>query len=265
MRQARVKLRCAALLLALAALTGVACGSGAKSDSLNVYAAASLREAFSDIAGAFEAQRPGATVSLNFAGSQSLRTQIEHGAPADVFASANPFHTDALAAQGVLDGPAQVFTRNQLVLAVPAGNPARIAGLDDLVRDGLRIVVAGEAVPAGRYTRIAIAQYARAIAQSDFPDRVLQQVVSFETNVRMVVAKLELDVADVGVVYRTDIIASDGRLEAIALPTVAEVDAPYPIVALRTSSAPLARAFIDFVVGPSGQRILQAHGFRPAG
>ena len=265
MGQSGAKLRGVALFLALAALTGAACGSGAGSDSLNVYAAVSLREAFSDIARAFEAQRPGATVRLNFAGSQALRTQIEHGAPADVFASANPFHTDALAAQGVLDGPVRVFAHNQIVLAVPAGNPARVAGLDDLIRTDLRIVLAGDAVPAGRYARIAITRYAQAIAQSDFLDRVLRRVVSFETNVRLVRAKLELDVADVGVVYRTDVIASDGRLESIALPPVAAVDAPYPIVAIRTSAAPLAPAFIEFVLGTSGQRILQAHGFRRAG
>ncbi len=239
-----------------------ACGGDPDRAELEVFAAASLREAFTEIATEFERTHPDVRVTVNFAGSQTLRTQIEQGARADVFASADLSHAEALDSQGMLDDAPVVFARNQLVLAVPESNRAGIVQLEDLTRPGLRIVMATEAVPAGNYARQALARFAAATGDPEFPGQVLGLVSSFETNVRLVAAKLELGEADAGFVYRTDVLASEGRLNAILLPAAASLDGPYPIAVVRqTARTGQARAFMTFVRGAAGQRILRNHGF----
>ncbi len=244
------------------ALAIAGCGGDSDRAELEVFAAASLREAFTEIATEFERIHPDVRVIVNFAGSQTLRTQIEHGARADVFASADLSHAEALDSQGLLDDAPVIFARNELVLAVPESNPAELTRLEDLTRPGLRIVMATEAVPAGNYAREALARFAAATGAAEFPGQVLGLVLSFEPNVRLVAAKLELGEADAGFVYRTDVLASDGRLTAIALPAAALVDAPYPIAVVRDTVRPArARAFKAVVLGDAGQRILRDHGF----
>lgn len=233
---------------------------------ITVYAAASLRDAFTDIARAFEETPSAARIVLNFAGSQVLRAQIERGAPADVVATADEVHAQELEAAGLLAASSRTFAENLLVLAVPAGNPREIAHLTDLAVSDVRLVMGIADVPVGRYARSALERYAAAIGRDDFVGAVLDNVVSFETNVRLVAAKLELGVVDAGFVYRTDVLASDGALVEIPLPPEAAIAAPYPIaVTKRGADREAAAAFADFVHSPDGRRILTSHGFRPAG
>ena len=249
----------------VAMLVGGACGP-ARDDEITVYAAASLRDAFTEIAREFEAVRPNTRVVLNFAGSQVLRAQIQRGAPADVFASADEVHAQELAAAGLLATPPRAFAANTLAFALPADNPRGVARLEDLATPDVRLVMGVADVPVGRYARAALERHAAAIGRDDFVGAVLDNVVSFETNARLVAAKLELGVVDAGFVYRTDVLASDGALVEIPLPAEAVAAAPYPIaVTKRASGHASAKAFTDFVHSPAGQRILEAHGFQTRG
>ena len=232
---------------------------------LHVFAAASLREAIADAADAFQRAHPDVRIISNFAGSQVLRLQIESGARADLFVSASPDHLDALQRAGLLREPPTVVATNELVLAVPSGNPACISGIQDLTQAGRRVVMAAESVPAGAYARRMLARHAAASGHSAIADAVLQRVISFETNVRQVAAKLELGEADAGFVYRTDVLASDGRLQIIATPPQVQVTAQYPAAILRDAPNPqLAERFLAFLRSPEAQAILTRHGFGPA-
>ena len=229
---------------------------------VRVFGAASLSVAFSDLTAAFEAANPGVRVVANLAGSQVLRVQIEEGASADVFVSANEVHMGRLGVKGFLMEPIRVATWNDLVLAVPAGNPANVRTLGDLAGANRRVVMAGEAVPAGAYARETLARFASVSGKADVDDIILDRVISFETNVRLVATKLELGEADAGFVYRTDVRASDGRLEVVELPENIQVSARYPIAILREAKrADLAELFILFVRSDTGQMILHRNGF----
>jgi len=185
----------------LGLLLGVALTVRAGPRELEVYAAASLREAFGELGRQFEAKHPGTKLVFNLAGSQELRTQIENGAPADVFASADQKHMQALLA-AKLAGKPRIFARNEPVLVVPEGNPARIRGLRDLP-GAKRIVVGVPEVPIGAYT-LRILDAASERYGGDFRERVEARVVSRELNVRQVLAKVGLGEADAAIVYRTD-------------------------------------------------------------
>jgi molybdate transport system substrate-binding protein len=255
-------LRRNALLLGVAAALLGSGGLAHATEALRVFAAASLTEAFREAAAAFEATRPGVGVELNFAGSQVLRTQIEQGAPADVFASADLLHAEALRVPGLLR-PYRVFARNKLLVVVPATG-ARVKGLADLARPGITLVVAGDGVPAGRYTGQVIARLAASGRYgAGFEPRVRANVASQETNVRAVLAKVALGEADAGFVYLTDAAGSD-RVRTIGIPDPDNVIAEYPIGVLANSAQPAAaQAFVDLVVGDVGQAILRKHGFAP--
>jgi molybdate transport system substrate-binding protein len=232
--------------------------------TVNVFAAASLTDAFTELGKNFEAANPGVAVVFNFAGSQGLRTQIEEGAPADVFASANKTELDALVAGGLVtaDTP-QVFLTNKLVVILPAGNPARLEKLEDLANPGIKLVLAAEEVPVGKYAHQAL-EAMNGQFGSDFKDRVLANVVSNEDNVRQVVAKVQLGEADAGIVYTSDAIAAPA-LQTIEIPAELNVSANYPIAALTTSShTELANAFISYVLSTNGQAVLQKWGFAPS-
>ena len=251
-----------AFLLLAALLT--ACDA-APTQEVHVFAAASLREAITDTANAFQRDNPEVRVVSNFAGSQVLRLQIESGARADLFVSASPDHLDALQRAGLLQADPTVVATNELVLAVPADNPARISGIQDLTQAGRRVVMAAESVPAGAYARRMLALHAAATGRPELADAVLQRVISFETNVRQVAAKLELGEADAGFVYRTDVLASDGRLQVIETPSQVRVTADYPAAVLRDASNPaLGERFLTFLRSPEAQAILTRHGFAPA-
>jgi len=231
--------------------------------TLNVFAAASLTDAFTEIGKNFEAANPGVIVTLNFAGSQALRTQIEEGAPADVFASASGKEMDA-AVEGkfIADGVKQVFLTNKLIVILPTNNPAGLEKLEDLTNSGVKIVLAAEEVPVGNYARQAL-ELMNGSFGADFKDKVLANVVSNEDNVKQVVSKVQLGEADAGIAYVSDIVASSD-LKTIEIPTELNVIAKYPIAPLAASAnAEVAQAFVDYVLSAEGQSILQKWGFTP--
>jgi molybdate transport system substrate-binding protein len=230
---------------------------------LTVYAAASLTDAFTEMGKAFEASHPSVTLSFNFGGSQNLRTQIEQGAPADVFASANRKEIDALVTQDLVDAEAaKVFLTNQLVVILPKENPAGIASLEDLGRPGLKLVLAAEEVPAGRYAR-EVLDHLDVMFGSDYKDKVLANVVSNEDNIRQAVTKVQLGEADASIVYVSDAVAVP-ELQRIEIPANMNLIAHYPIAPLIGSpNLDLANEFIDIVLSPEGQATLEKWGFTP--
>src|SRR6266404_6670262 len=224
-----------------------------------VFAAASLREPFAEMGKRFEATHPGTKVVFNLAGSQELRTQIENGAPADVFASADQKHMQALVADK-LAGTPKVFARNEPVLVVPKGNPAKLAGLQDLPK-ARRIVVGVPEVPIGAYT-LRILDAASMQYGGDFRARVEARVASRELNVRQVLAKVSLGEADAAIVYRTDA-ATARKVEVISIPADLNVVAGYPIAVLTRARQPaLAEEFVRLVLSPAGREVLASFGFQ---
>ncbi len=245
----------AAGALAVAALGLGACGDGEEpTETITVFAAASLTEAFGELAAAFEAEHPGVTVRLSFAGSATLRTQVLEGAPADVFASASPEEVAALDAAGLVVEERALAT-NTLVIATGQDG---IETFEELTLPGLRLVLAAEDVPAGRYARESLA-----LAGTDFAERVLANVRSNEANVRATLAKVELGEADAAIVYASDLRLADAGIRAIAIPERFQVAAEYRIALLSESDA--ARAFVAFATSPQGMATLARHGFGAVG
>ena len=231
--------------------------------TLTVFAAASLTDAFTEIGKKFEALHPGATVTLNFAGSQSLRTQIEEGAPVDVFASANTMQMDAVVTSGfIAQNAPQMFLTNALIIIVPEGNPAGVNRVEDLANMGLKLILAAEEVPVGKYSRQAL-DLMNTRYGDGFKDKVLANVVSNEDNVKQVVAKIQLGEADAGIVYTSDAVAAP-ELPTVEIPLDVNVMAQYPIAPLLESDSPdLAMSFVDYVLSSDGQAALKKWGFGP--
>src|SRR5262245_45754094 len=226
---------------------------------LVVFEAASLKDVFAKLAQRFEKEHAGVKVIANAAGSQELRAQIEHGAAADVMASADRKHMDALAAQGLVVAPS-IFTCNEPVVIVRTALASTIKAFADLPR-AERIVIGAPEVPIGAYT-LQILQKAAAKYGADFPGRVQAKVASRELNVRQVLAKVVLGEADAGVVYRSDAIVAGAKVAVISIPPELNVSAEYPIAALKAAPHPeLARRFIDLVKSPAGTAALREAGF----
>ena len=237
-------------------------GATTEPRSLVVFAAASLTDAFQDLGRGFEAENPGVKVMFNFAGSQALRTQIEEGAAADVFASASLREMEVLAAAGMLAGVERTFATNLLTIIVPPDNPAGIESPRDLARPGVKLVLAAEEVPVGAYARQSIALLADSYGAS-FAEAVLENVVSNEDNVKQVVAKVQLGEADAGIVYETDALAA-ASLITIAIPREQNVAAECPVAVLaQTTNGNLASAFVEYLLSPDGLDALKRWGFRP--
>jgi molybdate transport system substrate-binding protein len=244
------------LLILLAPLPARA----APAADLVVFQADSLRDAFAKVAVAFQAAHPGARVIANAAGSQELRAQIQQGAAADLFASADRRQMEPLAAAGLVERPV-VFACNRPVLVTRPGLDA-IRGLADLPR-AERIVLGAPDVPIGAYTRLLLERAAAAYGP-DFPARVQARVASRELNVRQVLAKVVLGEADAAVVYASDAAAAGAKVRVVAIPPALEVVARYPVAVLRGAPHPaLAHAFVDLLRGPAGARILSRAGFVP--
>lgn len=225
--------------------------------TLTVFAAASLTDAFQEIAQGFETANPDVTVQISFAGSSNLALQLVEGAPADVFASANNRQMQVVRdAERLTDAP-QTFAKNRLVLIVPSDNPAGIQTLEDVASGGVLLVVAAEGVPVRDYTNTMLDNLA-AVYGEDFRSAVMNNIVSEEENVRQVAAKVALGEADAGFVYVSDVtpdIADD--VMALPIPDTFNTIATYPIGAINDTEQPeLAQAFIDYVLSDEGQDTL---------
>lgn len=235
-----------------------------QSQTLIVFAASSLSDAFESIAAAFEAQNPGVDVLFNFAGSSDLAAQLGNGAPADVFASANHRQMQAVIDDGRISDSPQIFARNRLILAVPDFNPAEIASLDDLTQPGINMVIATEAVPVREYTDSMLdAMAADPVYGEAYRQAFMANVVSEEPNVRQVAAKVALGEADAGIIYYSDVTPDIAdQVLIIPIPDAYNTIATYPIAALNDSpNAELASAFVTFVLSDEGQAILETWNF----
>ncbi len=236
--------RALAVLILAVALAAVAAGAASASpqgsNKLTVFAAASLTDVFPRIVSG---------PNYNFAGSNTLLAQIEQGAPADVFASANTAYPNQLYTEGKCEKPV-VFATNKLVVAIPKSNPGGIHSVFDLRRSGKRIVIASKGVPVGDYTRTLLANMGISKA-------VLANVVSNEPDVRSVLTKVALGEADAGFVYRTDVVSVKDKVSFIALPTWAQPPVRYAMCVLKSSSLKLgARTFVNVVLGKIGRKEL---------
>src|SRR5271157_1994801 len=238
--------------------------STAAPQTLTVFAAASLTGAFGDIGKGFEAAHPGVTVKFSFAGSQVLVTQIEQGAPADVFASADHKNMDALVTANLVASGYKDFATNLLTVILPPKNPANVQTLQDLAKPGLKLVLEDASVPAGNYARQILANMSKDPTYgSDFSTKVLANVVSNETDVKVVVSKVDLGEADAGIVYVTDA-SAQADLKTISIPNNYNVIAHYPIAALtKAPNAALASAFVAYVQSADGQAVMKKWGFSP--
>lgn len=233
----------------------------ASAANLTVFAAASLTDAFAEIGQAFDA-KTGHTTRFQFAGSQALRTQLDHGARADVYASANNAQFDPLVKSGLVTA-GQPFLSNRLAVIAPKNN-AKVQTLADLSKPGLKLVIADKAVPVGDYTRRMISAIDKSGAYGqDFSGRFLKNVVSEEPNVRQVALKVQLGEADAAVVYSSDVTpALRPSVRVITLPTRFNQSASYPIGTLKDAASPeAAQAFVKFVLSGEGQAILKKWGF----
>ena len=243
-------------------LTG--CGarqSAAAPQDLTVFAASSLTDAFTELAGAFEAANPGVQVVLNFASSSQLAAQLREGVAADVYASANPTQMqDVINAGRIKAGTEVPFVSNRLTTVVPADNPAGITALEDLTRPGVKLILAVDGVPVREYTDEIVAAMA-----ADFQAAFYSNLVSEEDNVRQVSAKIALGEADAGIVYTTDVTPDiANQVQQIAIPDAQNVIATYPIAPIADAPQPaLAQHFIDFILSQEGQSILARWGFGP--
>jgi molybdate transport system substrate-binding protein len=254
----------ATVLLILTILLPLSVSTAQPTTSLVVFAAASLTDAFEEIAINFEAANPGVEIAYNFGSSTTLATQVVEGAPADVFASANARQMQVVQDAGLIAGRPRTFVKNRLVLAIPFDNPANIQSLDDLATEGIKLVVAAPGVPVREYTETMLDRMSATPRYGEaFKQTVLDNVVSEEENVRQVVFKLTLGEADAGIVYLSDITPDvAAQVFTIPIPDAFNTIATYPLAALNTSAAPeTAQAFIDYVVSDAGQEVLVKWGF----
>jgi molybdate transport system substrate-binding protein len=222
---------------------------------LNVYAAASLTESFDQIKTALEKDHSGLSISNNYAGSQALVTQIQQGAPADVFASADQRNMQKLVDGGQVDTPV-TFAHNKLEIAVAPGNPKHITSLADLEKSGVNLVLEDPSVPAGNYAL-------QAFQKAGLP---APKAKSLELDVKSTLAKLTLGEADAVIVYVSDVKSAGDKVEGVQIPDSVNVVATYPIAVIKASKhAAAAQAYIDQILSPAGQAVLVANGFLPAG
>lgn len=232
---------------------GQPAGAGTVRGEITVLAAASLTDAFKALAADFERAHPGTKVALSFASSSSLATQINQGAPADVFASADTANMDKVTGPngaGTIGAPAP-FATNRLRIIVAKGNPKGIASLGDLAKPGVAYVSAAPSVPIGAYAQQALREAGVTVAPK-----------SLEADVKAVVTKVTLGEADAGIVYSTDVLAAGDKAQGVTIPDTQNVVATYPVAVIkRSKNIATAQAFAGFVTSGSGQGVLASYGF----
>ena len=258
-------LLCALLSVLVVTTCGCTTTQNSQSTKLTVFAAASLTDAFNQTGTAFEANNSGVTVAFNYAGSQVLATQIKQGASADVFASADQKNMKSVQDAGLMNNSSiTMFLENKLAIIVPTANPANITSLADLARSGVKLDIENSSVPAGNYSLQMLAKASNnSTYGSGFESSVLANVVSQETNVNDVVAKVALGQADAGLVYKSDVPAAyQSKVQVITIPDSVNVLAKYYIGVVKASpNAQQAQNFINFVTSPGGQAILSNYSF----
>ena len=233
--------------------------------TLTVFAASSLTDAFEELEERFEERNPGVEVRQSFESSSTLLTQIQQGAPADVFASAAREEMRTAVQDGLVAGEPEVFVRNREVIMVPRDNPANLRSMRDLSKPGIKLVLAGDGVPAADYA-LEIVNKASAEYGSGFRRDVLSNVVSREVDVRASVGRVVLGDADATFGYASDYTPDiRDRVRVIRIPENLNIIATYPIAVLADAKDPeLARRWVDLVVSSEGQRVLEKWGFEPA-
>jgi molybdate transport system substrate-binding protein len=282
-----MKLRLA-LLVGLALIVLAACSSGGASPSaapsaaspsgvattapsapagsteITIFGAASLKGALDTAKTAYETANPGVKLTISTDSSAALETQIEQGAPADVFLSADTTNPKKLVDKGLAAGDPVTFAQNKLTVVVPTANPAGIKTPADLAKTGVKVVAAGDEVPITKYANMLVANLAKEPGYStDFAAAYATNIVSKEDNVKAVIAKVELGEGDAGIVYVTDAKAST-KVGTVAVPDSANVIATYDGVVVKAAKdAAAAKAFLDWFAGPDGQAILSSFGFLP--
>jgi molybdate transport system substrate-binding protein len=234
----------------VATSSGTGSASAAVSGTITVFAAASLKESFTALGAAFEAVHPGVKVVFSFGPSSGLATQITQGAPADVFASASAKNMDQVVAAGQATAPT-TFAKNVMEIAVPPGNPAKVNGVADLGRSGVKVALCQAQVPCGT---VAAKVFAKA--------KVVVTPVTQEVDVKSVLAKVQLGEVDAGVVYVTDVRSAGSKVTGVPIPADVNASTSYPIAALKGSkNAATAAAFAAYVLSAEGQKMLQGNGF----
>ncbi|GHJ44089.1 molybdate-binding protein [Catellatospora sp. TT07R-123] len=257
-------IRTALAAVTLVAATALAaCGSGTPdpaassaapgiSGEVTVFAAASLTESFTKIGKDFEAAHPGTKVTFNFGGSSALATQITQGAPADVFASASPATMKTVTDAGDADGTPVVFVRNQLVIAVPKGNPKGVNTLKNLTKPGLKVALCAEQVPCGAAAKKAVDAAGLKLTP-----------VTLEQDVKAALQKVRLGEVDAALVYRTDTMAAANDVDGIEFPESAKAINDYPVVLLKDApNKAAAQAFLAYLQTGPAKAVLNAAGFQ---
>ena len=228
--------------------------SSAKDGNITVLAAASLTEAFTQIGKSFEATNPGRAVTFSFGSSATLATQIVQGAPADVFAAASPATMETVTTAGAAKSPRD-FVSNTLEIVVVKGNPHKITGLADFADESKQIALCAPQVPCGA---AAIKAFAAA--------KIVPQPDTLEQDVKAALQRVASDEVDAALVYKTDVIAAGDEVDGIAFPEAQQAINTYPIATLTNSKNPmLATAFVDYVLSPEGQAVLEKAGFAKPG
>jgi molybdate transport system substrate-binding protein len=241
-----------AAMLGFAACSRTSTGVDARlAGEVTVFAASSLVDAFRAIGDEMKESNPDARFTFNFGSSSTLATQITNGAPAEVFASADEANMQKIVDADLADGVPTPFVSNRLAIAVAPGNPKKIAGLADLARVDVVLVLAAPTVPAGKYALAALGKAG-----------VTAKPVSQEVDARAVLNKVSLGEADAGIVYVTDVKSAAGRVTGVDIPEPHQVVARYPVAVVKHSkNAHLASRFVEYLVSAAGQNTLATYGF----
>jgi molybdate transport system substrate-binding protein len=225
--------------------------SSAPTGSITVSAAASLTEVFNQIGRQFQKRYQGTTVTFNFGSSSTLETQVQQGAPADVFASADTTNMDKLSAAGDVSGKPVIVARNLLEIAVAKGNPKKIKTLADTLKPGVQLVLCAATVPCGKFALQAYQQAGLTVPK-----------VPTGQDVKDTLSKVSLGAADAAIVYVTDVKSAKGQVAGVPIPAARNIVATYPIAVVKSSANPTtAQAFTSYVASPAGRATLLKFGF----
>ncbi len=224
--------------------------SAAQTGTITVFAASSLKDTFTQLGKQFETAHPGDTVKFNFGASSALATQINSGAPADVFASAAPKNMDQVVTPGNASNP-QDFAKNTAEVAVPPSNPGKVTSVNDLAKSSVKVALCQPQVPCG------------VVAAGVFKNaKITVKPVTLQPDVKSVLTQVELGNVDAGVVYVTDVMAAGSKVKGVTIPASENASTLYPIAALTHSQYPsIAQAFVAYVLSPTGEQVLKAAGF----